>query len=118
MKLTIFSLGVLLKFVPVIVTVVPSAPVFGAKPEIVGNATTIKSTVLIIGTLRVVTEIFPVAAPEGTEVLMLVEFEEVMVALMPLKETVGEGPKFVPVIMTTAPGAPLKGLNSVNVGVG
>jgi hypothetical protein len=119
LKRTIFSVGVVLKLVPVMVMVVPSAPLLGVKLEMVGEATTIKLVgALFIVTPLVVTEIGPDAAPEGTEVVMLVAFEDVTVALMPLKATVGEGPKFVPVIMTTAPGAPLPGLNPVMVGVG
>jgi hypothetical protein len=118
LKLIVFSVGVVLKLVPVMVTVVPSAPLLGVKLEMVGEATTIKLVALAIVTPLVVTDIGPVAAPEGTEVVMLVVFEAVTVALMPLNATVGEGLKFVPVITTTAPGAPLKGLNSAIVGVG
>jgi hypothetical protein len=115
---TIFSVGVVLKFVPVIVTVVPSAPLPGVKLEIVGVATTLKLIELVMVTPLVVTAIGPSAAPEGTEVVMLVAFENATVALMPLKVTVGEGLKFVPVIITIALGAPLLGLKSAIVGVG
>lgn len=116
---TIFSVGVVLKLVPVMVTVVPSAPIFGVKLEMVGEATTKKLVgALVMVMPLVVTVIGPDAAPEGTEVVMLVAFEEVTVALMPLKATVGEALKFVPVMITTAPGAPLAGLNPVMVGVG
>ena len=118
LKRTIFSVGVVLKFVPVMVTEVPSAPLLGVKLEMVGEATTIKLVALIISTPLVVTVIGPVAAPEGTEVVMLVAFENATVALMPLKVTVGDGLKFVPVIITIALGAPLLGLKSAIVGVG
>lgn len=117
LKVTTFSPGVVLKLVPVMVTVVPSAPLSGVKLEMVGDATTTKLVALVRVTPLVVTVIGPDAAPEGTEVVILVAFEDATVALIPLNDTVGEALKFVPVIMTTAPGAPLKGLNSVRVGV-
>lgn len=73
LKRTTFSVGVMLKFVPVIVTVVPSAPLLGVKLEKVGEATTIKLVGAVVMVMPlVVTAMGPDAAPEGTEVVMLV----------------------------------------------
>lgn len=118
LKRIIFSVGVALKFVPEMVTVVPSAPLPGVNPVMVGEASTVKLAALLIVTPLVVTAIIPDPAPEGTVVVILVAFEEVTVALIPLNATVGEGLKFVPVMITIAPGAPLAGLNPVIAGVG
>ena len=73
LKRTTFSVGVMLKFVPVIVTVVPSAPLLGVKLEKVGEATTIKLVGAVVMVMPlVVTAMGPDAASEGTEVVMLV----------------------------------------------
>ena len=57
----------LLKFVPLIRTLVPTGPLVGVKPLIVGGLTV---TVKLLGLLAVppgvVTAIGPVVAPEGT----------------------------------------------------
>lgn len=53
-----------------------------------------------------VTEIGPVVAPNGTEVVMLVVVEEVTTQVVPLNSTVfseGTELKLVPVITTTTP---------------
>ncbi len=118
LKLIMFSTGLVLKFVPVMVTVAPTAPVEGAKPVIDGDAKTVKLSTLVMVTPLVVTEIGPGPAPDGTVVVMLVALEEVTTAIIPLKSTVGAGPKFVPVTITVAPIAPLVGLKLVIVGVG
>jgi hypothetical protein len=60
-----------LRFVPVIVTAVPAAPLAGVKPEIVGDGpATVKLLVLVAVPLGVVTVIGPVPVPEGTVVLI------------------------------------------------
>jgi len=56
------------------------------------------------------TTTFPVVAPEGTVVAMLVALQLVTVAVVPLNFTVPlpwVAPKFVPVIVTAAPTAPV-----------
>jgi hypothetical protein len=99
------------KFVPVIVTCVPTAPVVGDRLEIVGpvpDPVTVKFTPLL-ATPPTVTTTFPVVAPDGTVVTIVVEFQLLVVAVVPLNVTVPEDPKFVPVIVTCVPTAPLVG---------
>jgi hypothetical protein len=67
------------------------------------------------------TTTFPVVAPVGTVVTRLVALQLVTVAVVPLKVTVPEpcvAPKFVPVIVTAAPTAPVVTERLVTVGVG
>ena len=62
-----------MKFVPVIVTAVPAAPLVGLKPVIVGvGPETVKLLVLVAVPLGVVTVIAPVLALAGTVVLIWV----------------------------------------------
>jgi hypothetical protein len=119
LKRTIFSSAVRLKFVPDIVTVVPTAPEPGVKDVIVGDDNTVKLVALVSVMPLDCTMIGPVAAPEGTEVVMEVVVRDVIIASIPLNVTaVLFKLKLVPVIITVAPVAPLSGLNPVMVGVG
>jgi hypothetical protein len=54
------------KFVPLMVTLVPSGPLVGEKFEIAGGFTTVKLLVLIAVPPGVVTLTGPVVAPAGT----------------------------------------------------
>jgi hypothetical protein len=75
----------------------------GPKPVI-----TVKITALL-GTPPTVTTTFPVVAPVGTDVTMLVALQLVTVAAVPLNVTVPvpwEDPKFAPVIVTAVPTTP------------
>jgi len=54
------------KFVPLIVTLVPTAPLVGVKPVIVGGFTTVKLVALVAVPPGVVTLRGPVVAPAGT----------------------------------------------------
>lgn len=103
-----FTVPVDAKFVPVIVTEAPSAPDVRERLEILGAGTTVKLT-LLLATPETVTITFPVVAPVGTVVTMLVVVQVVAVAAVPLNFTVlvpcGD-PKFIPVIVTEAPTAP------------
>jgi hypothetical protein len=100
------------KFVPVIVTGVPAAPLLILKLEIVGDVpptVTVKFTPLE-ATPDTVTTTFPVLAPIGTDVPMLVAVHTVTAAVIPLNATVLPpcvDPKFVPVIVTGVATAPL-----------
>jgi hypothetical protein len=109
-----------LKFVPEIITVAPTAPLIGLKLVIVGVGSTLKLDPLVIVTPLVVTMIGPSLAPAGTEVVMLVAPEAVTNAVTPLNFTTGvvEMLKSVPEITIVAPTAPLFGENVVMVGVG
>jgi len=55
-----------LKFVPLIVTLVPTGPLVGAKLVIVGAGTTVKLLALVAVPPAVVTLTGPVVAPVGT----------------------------------------------------
>jgi hypothetical protein len=121
LNLTTLFAGVVLKFVPEIVTVAPTAPLDGENPVMVGVGKTVKLDALVSVMPLTVTEIFPVVAPNGTVVVKVVVVAALTTATVPLKETTllaGVVLKFVPVIITVAPTAPLVGLNEVNVGVG
>ena len=106
------------KLVPVIVTAAPTAPVVIDRLVMLGAETTVKLLPLL-ATLDTVTTTLPVVAPEGTVTAMLVALQLVAVAVVPLNWTVlvpCEAPKFVPVIVTEAPTAPVVGDKLVMVG--
>jgi hypothetical protein len=63
----------------------------------------------LLATPPTVTTTFPVVAPDGTVVTIVVEFQLLVVAVVPLNVTVPEDPKFVPLIVTCVPTAPLVG---------
>ena len=70
MKLALTPLNVTdvapVKFVPLIVTLVPTGPLAGAKLEIVGGLTTVKLPLLVAVPPGVMTLSGPVVAPAGT----------------------------------------------------
>jgi hypothetical protein len=106
------------KSVPVIVTVVPTGPVVGEKEVIIGGAeaVTVKLWELVAVPSGVVTPIGPVAAPEGTAVVVLVFEFAVNVADTPLNVTLVAAMRSVPVIVTDVPTGPLVGENEEIVG--
>jgi len=104
------------KFVPAIVTDVPTAPEVGFKLVMLGA--TVKLTPLL-ATPPTVTTTFPVVAPAGTGATMLVALQLDGVANVPLNLTVlvpWVVPKFVPVIVTGVPTAPVVGVKLVMLG--
>ena len=66
----------------------------------------------------VVTWIFPVVAPEGTFVVIFVAVSVSILAVVPLKVTELAVERFVPLIVTFVPTAPLVGVKLVMVGFG
>src|SRR5438093_919350 len=60
------------RFVPLIVTVVPTGPLAGARPVMVGGLGTVNALVLVAVPPGVVTLSGPLVAPAGTEVWMTV----------------------------------------------
>ena len=72
----------------------------------------------LLATPPTVTTTVPVVAPVGTVVTMVVEFQLVVVVVVPLNFTVPEDPKFVPVIFTAVPTAPDVGDTLVMFGAG
>ena len=101
------------KFVPVMVTEAPTAPLGGLRFEIVGVGSTVNDTPLL-ALFETVTTTLPVVAPVGIVTTMLVELQLVAVAVVPLNLTVlepWEFPKPEPAIVTLAPTAPLLGVS-------
>jgi len=120
LKVTVLVPWVAPKFVPVMVTVVPTVPEFGLRLVMLGVGKTAKDCPLLATPLTVTTT-FPVVALAGTSTVMLVALQLEGVPAVPLKVTVLEpwdAPKFVPVIVTVAPTGPDVGLKLVIVGTG
>jgi hypothetical protein len=93
------------KLAPVITTGAPTAAEDGDKPAMLGAGTTLNVTP-VLETPATVTTTSPVLAPEGTAVTIVVAFQLLGVADVPLKVTVLEpwlDPKFEPEIVTDAP---------------
>ena len=90
LNLVLLFAAVVSKFVPLMLTEVPVAPMVGVKLVTVGAllAVTVKDVALDADPLGKVTPIVPVVAEEGTLVTMCVALEEVTVAVTPLKVTV------------------------------
>jgi hypothetical protein len=105
------------KFVPAIVTALPTGPDVALKLVMLGVAKTVKLTPLL-ATPPAVTTTLPVLAPVGTVTVILVALQLVAVAAIPLKVTVPCEPKFVPVIVTELPTVPAVGLKLAIAGVG
>jgi len=109
------------KFAPAIVTVAPTNPDVGFRLVMLGpGEVTVKLTPLL-ATPPTVTTTFPVVAPAGTAVTMLVALQLVGVATIPLNFTVlvpCVAPKFAPVIVTEAPSPPDVGFRLVMLGAG
>src|SRR5256712_237286 len=108
------------KFVPVMVTDAPTAPLVGASDAMLGVANTVNATPLL-ATPPTVTTTLPVVAPAGTGTTRLVADQLVGVAVVPLNFTVlvpCVAPKLVPVMVMDTPTAPLVGASDVMVGVG
>jgi hypothetical protein len=119
LNVTVLAPWVPPKFVPAIVTEVPTTPDVGLRLVRLGaDAVTVKVTPLLASPLTVATT-FPVVAPTGTGAVMLVVLQLVGVAAVPLNATVLAPcvpPKFVPVIVTDLPTIPDVGLRLVRLG--
>jgi hypothetical protein len=87
LKLTVPDPCVDPKFVPVIVTAAPTAPVVIDRLVMLGAETTVKFTPLLFTPLANTTT-FPVVAPDGTVTPMLVALQLVTLAAVPLNLTV------------------------------
>jgi hypothetical protein len=90
LKATLLPDGVVSKFVPVIVTAVPEAPMVGVRLVMVGApvSPSTKEAELVAVPVSVVTLIGPVVAPVGTLVTICVDAAEMTVAVVPLNLTV------------------------------
>lgn len=99
------------KFVPVIVTDVPTGPLAGVKEDMAG--VTVKRVVVTKGPSGVVTVMRPVAAPAGTVVVIVPEGSTVKADATPLNETAVAPVK--PVIVTLVPTGPKVGANGLKL---
>ena len=108
------------KLVPVSVTLVPTGPLDGLKPDTVGTggAVTVKLEALVVVPPAVVTLHVPELAPDGTVAVICVAELTVNDAVVPASFTDDAPPRFVPVNVTLVPTVPLDGLKPVSVGVG
>jgi len=104
------------KLVPVMTTLVPTGPLVGEKPEIVGAGITMNGAVLVAVPPGVVTEIGPVVAAAGTVAVTCVVELTVKDVLAPLNWTAVVPPRFVPVTTTLAPTGPPEGAKPPMVG--
>ena len=121
MNFTVLVPWVAPKFVPVIVTDVPTAPDVGTRLVIDGGIadTTVKLTPLLKIPLKVSMTMFPVVAPDGTVTVKLFCQLLVTVAGNPLKKTVpAMFRKSVPVTLIEAPTWPELGVTLVMTGAG
>ena len=113
-----FTLVAPVKSVPVIVTLAPTNPLVGEKLVIVGTATAnVKLLAETAVPCGVTMEIFPVTAPLGTTAVTVVALTAINAAAAPPIVTEVAPLKFVPVIVTELPTAPLVGLKLVMLGV-
>ena len=105
------------KFVPVIVTVVPAPPLAGVKEAIVGAG--IKVNPVSVPVPPGVVTLTEPDAPLLTTAVIVVALTTVNdVATVPPKLTTDAPVKFVPVIVIVVPAPPLVGVNDVIMGAG
>jgi hypothetical protein len=106
------------KPLPLIVTVVPTVPLVGEKPEIAGAgcAVTVNAFALAPAPALVVTAMTPLVAFAGTVAVICVAELTVKLAAVPLKVTELAPVSPVPVIVTPVPGGPDVGEKEVTVG--
>jgi hypothetical protein len=119
LNLTVLVPCVAPKAAPAIVTEAPTAPDGGVRLVMLGVASTVKLTALLLTPLAWTTTV-PVVAPAGTAATRLVALHVVMVAVVPLNLSVlvpCVAPKAVPAIVTEAPTASDEGVSVVMLGV-
>jgi hypothetical protein len=108
------TMVVLVKPLPVKVTTVPAGPSAGLNDVMTGAPWVTPKLVAEVPVPEgELTEIWPEVAPLGTTAVILVEELIVKVAATPLKRTDVTSPRFVPLMVTLVPGAPLVGVNDV-----
>jgi hypothetical protein len=105
-----------LKLVPVIVTLVPTAPLAGVKEVIVGGLTTTNMLALVAVPPGVITVIVPVAADAGTVVVIWLSELTVKVAVIAPNFTAVVPVNELPVIVTLVPAMPARGVKLVIFG--
>jgi hypothetical protein len=121
LNVTVLLPGVDPKFVPAIVTLVPTTADDGVRLVMVGGGTVTVNAAPLLATPPTVTTTCPLVAPVGTGTLMLVALQLLGAAEVPLNVTVlvpRVVPKFVPEIVTLVPTTPDDGVRLVMVGGG
>ena len=114
-KKTMLLAGVALKFVPVMVTEVPTGPLGGAKDEIVGVGTNVNPASVAVPT-GLVTLTLPEVPDATTAVMLVAETTLKDVAAVPPKLTAVVPIKLVPVMVMVVPLPALVGVKLVIVG--
>src|SRR6185503_11157547 len=106
------------KWLPLMVTDVPTAPLDGEKLLIVGAdpLVTVKFEPLVAVPDPVVTVILPVVAPLGTLAVIRPSFATLKLADVPLNRTLVAPVKWLPLMVTDVPTAPLEGEKLLIVG--
>jgi hypothetical protein len=118
LNVTVLLPSVAPKFVPVIVTAVPTGPLVGDTLVRLGAIVMVYDSALLARPPTVTTTL-PVVAPVGTGTAMVVADQLVGIAAVPLNVTVllpSVAPKLVPAIVTAVPTGPLVGDRLVSVG--
>ena len=122
LNFTTLSLVIMLKWVPLIVTVVATGPDVGEKEVIVGAGSRTTNSVSELATLPpIVTDILPVVAAGGTMATICVAVAEVTDATSLLNFTrlsAAAMLKLVPVMVTELPGRAEAGVKETMVGLG
>jgi|ERR671924_2166311 hypothetical protein len=119
LNVTVLAPWVEPKFVPVIVTDVPTAPDVGLRLVMVGALALTVKVIPLLAVPPTVTTTLPVVAPAGTGATTLEALQLVGEAAVPLNVTVPypcDDPKFFPVIVTDVPTGPVEGLIPVILG--
>ena len=106
------------KWLPLMVTEVPTTPLDGEKLLIVGAdpPVTVKFDALVAVPDGVVTVILPVVAPVGTAAVIRPSFATLKLADVPLNRTLVAPVKWLPLMVTDVPTAPLDGEKLLIVG--
>lgn len=104
------------RFVPVIVTVVPTCPLPGESPVTAGGGRMLSGAALVADPAALVMRMSPVVAPVGTMNVSLLSEGALKAALVPLTVTVVVAARFVPETVTVARTPTLPGENPATVG--
>ena len=104
------------KFVPLIVTAVPTGPEVADKLAILGVGKTEKTATLLDCELLVTTT-FPALDPAGTTTERFVGLHERIAAVSPSNVTMPEEPKLYPFTVTTVPTGPTDGEKPAMLGI-
>ena len=116
-KKTILLEGVVMKFVPLIVTEAPTKPDVGLKEDMVGIGKNVNVASIAVPP-GVVTDTSPEVPDATTAVMLVAETTLNDVAAVPPKPTAVAPVKLVPVMVMVVPLPALVGLKLVMVGIG